>query len=226
MKYPIAATTLLSLALLCTACAEAPASNTSGTALPETAAYSRACADMTISLPEDWAWETLEEENLRGIRFWPESDPTATAVLSLDSNSLVCSFVSSREDVVYENGYAARVSTDDYGDSVHINVRYRNVPAPYYLNYTWTYAQMETYSTVMAEILDSIVLDPEVIREETVLTLAESYKTKDDQILRAKYDYEAGAWTVGIYPVYGGMKPVRTVVIDTQGNVVETVEGA
>ena len=186
----------------------------------ETAQYTAAGANITLTIPADWSWETTAqtETTYPGLRIWPEADPEAAVSVTLGI-APGCGMVTSRSDVTYDNGYTARMTYDDYGDTASTVITYTNVPGSYYVAYTYTDAQAEAYSTVIDAILNSAVLADGIIREETALTLAQPYKTEEDQLLRAKYDMENAVWEVGIYPAIGGPTPLFTVTISSDGTV-------
>ena len=184
----------------------------------ETAQYTAAGANITLTIPADWSWETTAqtETTYAGLRIWPDDDPEAAVSVTLGVPP-GCGMVTSRSDVTYGNGYTARLTYDDYGDSASTVISYTNVPGRYYVTYTYTDAQTEAYSAVIDAILNSAVLADGIIREETALTLAQPYKTEDNQLLRANYDMENAVWEVGVYPKIGGPTPLFTVTIAADG---------
>lgn len=96
------------------------------------AEYTRDHVDMALTIPDGWAFETLEEDGQAGLRFWKTDDDAVDFRLTcwLDGYG-ICGTGVTEQELTLSGGQTAWQYTEGVNDNVWVNVVFRGTPGSY-----------------------------------------------------------------------------------------------
>lgn len=169
-------------------------------ALTQRAEWQEGNASIVLSLPENWAWNLIEEnadENPDGgICFYPENDPTADTVVRITKGFGVCGTGLDTEQITLSGGNKVTSYAWDGGEpSLYC---FHDAPGEYLAELSLDDEQRKEYYDTVMQILASAQLGGDVIRAPTAVLLTGYTEDEGTRIL-PEYDIERGVWVVEIY---------------------------
>ena len=160
-----------------------------------TAVYKEAYVNMTLSLPDGWAYETPHDQT--GIRFWPEEDPSA--VVSMLYSDPFPDYHENTDDaftLLSETLHGdMTLYTESDGTQYRIFADWLSLPEGYCAKYTFSGEQYRSYGETVQTILENAVLS------EGILTRDEAYA-----IVLQKYSAEQITSQYGFFGTDGDIR--------------------
>ena len=96
------------------------------------AEYTEGNVDMALTIPDGWAWETVEEDGQAGLRFRKTDDGAVSFRLTcwLDGYGICGTGVTSTE-LTLSGGQRVWQHTEAAGDNVWVNIAFQDTPGSY-----------------------------------------------------------------------------------------------
>ena len=96
------------------------------------AEYTRDHVDMALTIPDGWAFETLEEDGQAGLRFWKTDDDAVDFRLTcwLDGYG-ICGTGVTEQELTLSGGQRVWQYTEGGQSTVWVNIAFQGVPGSY-----------------------------------------------------------------------------------------------
>lgn len=130
----------------------------------EIAEYSHEGVSMSLLLPEGWAYEIVPAaadaaNNIFGIKFWPEAEPTLELMLEYHAAGIgICGTGVTFTDMEFENGLTATACTEQMEDGYWFFLIYDEPNNNYAVSYSGDYELWNEYEKTVNTILDTVNL--------------------------------------------------------------------
>lgn len=187
------------------------------------ASYSKGYANMSLQLPQGWAYEVYDEDIGFGIYIWPKNYEEGKLRLEYFADGFGVCGTGLEEEKITLNGYEAYKGTYD-NRKVWDFIIFQGTPGDYAVINEGGDAWWEEYGEEAMNILSTVTLGKDIIDEEEAIAAAKKEVTVEYNQIRAVFDYENGIWKVMFSKNYtAGGDQVMT--MDTTGNIIDMVYG-
>lgn len=178
--------------------------------------YSSEYASMTLTFPQGWSYNRIEDTGVFGVSFQPEGEP-GSVTLSFYDTFGVCGTGLEEHEEKLPGGAKVWVGTYD-GDELWDFMRYQNVPGLYIATTEPGAENWWTEDGAGAQILGTAKLGVGSLTETEAIALAEKSCSVKHDTIRPDFDYLTGAWQIRFYSseTAGGD---QTVTIGADGSV-------
>ena len=187
------------LTALCLMWLTACAADAPTPALTQRAAWQEDNASIVLSLPENWAWNLIDENAGEtpdgGICFYPEDDPTADTVVRITKGFGVCGTGLTTEQITLAGGN--KVTSYAWDGNEPSLYCFHDAPGEYLAELSLDDEQRKEYYDTVMQILASAQLGGDVIRASTAVLLTGYTEDEGTRIL-PEYDMERSVWVVEI----------------------------
>ena len=165
------------------------------------AEYTEGNVDMALTIPDGWAWETVEEDGQAGLRFRKTDDGAVSFRLTcwLDGYGICGTGVTSTE-LTLSGGQRVWQHTEAAGDNVWVNIAFQDTPGSYVCmpdddGVMGSAAWDGCRDTVLA-ILGTARIGRGILTEQEAVELAKTKYDGDYDTAWGRYDVTAGCWEV------------------------------
>ena len=167
--------------------------------LMQSAEWQEGNASIVLSLPENWAWNLIDENADEtpdgGICFYPEDDPTADTVVRITKGFGVCGTGLTTEQITLAGGN--KVTSYAWDGNEPSLYCFHDAPGEYLAELSLDDEQRKEYYDTVMQILASAQLGGDVIRASTAVLLTGYTEDEGTRIL-PEYDMERSVWVVEI----------------------------
>ena len=165
------------------------------------AEYTEGNVDMALTIPDGWAWETVEEDGQAGLRFRKTDDGAVSFRLTcwLDGYGICGTGVTSTE-LTLSGGQRVWQHTEAAGDNVWVNIAFQDTPGSYVCmpdddgvmgSTAWDGCRDEVLA-----ILGTARIGRGILTEQEAVELAKTKYDGDYDTAWGRYDVTAGCWVV------------------------------
>lgn len=165
------------------------------------AEYTAGHVDMALTIPDGWAWETVEEDGQAGLRFRKTDDGAVSFRLTcwLDGYGICGTGVTSTE-LTLSGGQRVWQHTEAAGDNVWVNIAFQDTPGSYVCmpdddGVMGSAAWDACRDTVLA-ILGTAQIGRGILTEQEAVELAAAQYDGDYDTAWGRYDVTTGCWAV------------------------------
>ena len=187
------------------------------------AEYTRDHVDMALTIPDGWAFETLEEDGQAGLRFWKTDDAAVDFRLTcwLDGYG-ICGTGVTEQELTLSGGQTAWQYTEGVNDNVWVNVVFRGTPGSYVCmpdddgamgSAAWDGCRDEVLA-----ILGTAQIGRGILTEQQAIDLAAAQYDGAYAMAWGRYDVKTGCWSVVFSEDSSGGNTV-TRYVDSSGTV-------
>ena len=165
------------------------------------AEYTAGHVDMALTIPDGWAWETVEEDGQAGLRFRKTDDGTVSFRLTcwLDGYGICGTGVTSTE-LTLSGGQRVWQHTEAAGDNVWVNVAFQDTPGSYVCmpdpSGVMDSAAWDACRDTVLAILGTAQLGRGILTEQEAVELAKTKYDGDYDTAWGRYDVTTGCWAV------------------------------
>ena len=205
------------------ATAEINVENTDNTEKTEHVSYNRGYVDMSLLLPDGWAYETGETGDGYGITFWHEGTPdkSITVQFTVKFYGICGTGVTIEEISIGEENYSANRYTEHDGSWFMIDI----LDSPYHIFNNADADWWAEYGAEAMEILETLKIGEGRIENQShAIEVAMSVCTVGYDSVDTDFDPETGIWSVHFFNENTAGDD-QTVFIDINGNVTDIVYG-
>ena len=192
---------------------------------PELVQYGSGYADISLTIPDGWEYETEEFEGNHDfcVAFWPTGRAEGRISVRYFSVGFSVCGTGLEEEKIRLGNYEARQGTFD-NHKLWDFIGLIGTPGDYVVMNEGAGQWWGQYGGEAMEILNTLVVGGGSIGEAEVIAIAKEKATVEYDQTRASYDSESGLWTVSFFrknTVGGG----QTVTITGEGKVVDIQYG-
>ena len=180
--------------------------------------------DVALTIPDGWAWETVEEDGQAGLRFRKTDDGAVSFRLTcwLDGYGICGTGVTS-EEITLANGMKVWQHTEEdteKGTMVMADIFFEDAPGSYVASPsdTMTTEVWNANRDELLSILGTVQLGRKSVSQQAAMDAAKAQYTGAYDQVYATYDVTSGAWTVSFSKSAAGAKTDR-LVVDAAGKV-------
>lgn len=165
------------------------------------AEYTAGHVDMALTIPDGWAWETVEEDGQAGLRFRKTDDETVSFRLTcwLDGYGICGTGVTSTE-LTLSGGQRVWQYTEGGQGTVWVNIAFQGVPGSYVCmpddNGVMDSAAWDACRDTVLAILGTAQLGRGILTEQEAVELAKTKYDGDYDTAWGRYDVTTGCWAV------------------------------
>ena len=165
------------------------------------AEYTAGHVDMALTIPDGWAWETVEEDGQAGLRFWKTDDEAVSFRLTcwLDGYGICGTGVTSTE-LTLSGGQMVWQHTEAAGDNVWVNIAFQDTPGSYVCmpdpSGVMDKAAWDACRDTVLAILGTAQLGRGILTEQEAVELAKTKYDGDYDTAWGRYDVTTGCWAV------------------------------
>ena len=165
------------------------------------AEYTAGHVDMALTIPDGWAWETVEEDGQAGLRFRKTDDGAVSFRLTcwLDGYGICGTGVTSTE-LTLSGGQRVWQHTEAAGDNVWVNIAFQDTPGSYVCmpdddgvmgSAAWDGCRDEVLA-----ILGTAQIGRGILTEQQAIELAAAQYDGAYAMAWGRYDVKTGCWSV------------------------------
>lgn len=165
------------------------------------AEYTAGHVDMALTIPDGWAWETVEEDGQAGLRFWKTDDEAVSFRLTcwLDGYGICGTGVTSTE-LTLSGGQMVWQHTEAAGDNVWVNIAFQDTPGSYVCmpdpSGVMDKAAWDACRDTVLAILGTARIGRGILTEQEAVELAKTKYDGDYDTAWGRYDVTTGCWAV------------------------------
>ena len=165
------------------------------------AEYTAGHVDMALTIPDGWAWETVEEDGQAGLRFRKTDDGAVSFRLTcwLDGYG-ICGTGVTEQDLTLSGGQRAWQYTEGGQGTVWVNIAFQGVPGSYVCmpddNGVMDSAAWGACRDEVLAILGTAQIGRGILTEQQAIELAEAQYDGDYDTAWGRYDVTTGCWAV------------------------------
>ena len=165
------------------------------------AEYTEGNVDVALTIPDGWAWETVEEDGQAGLRFRKTDDGTVSFRLTcwLDGYG-ICGTGVTEQDLTLSGGQRAWQYTEGGQGTVWVNIAFQGVPGSYVCmpddNGVMDSAAWDACRDEVLAILGTAQIGRGILTEQQAIELAEAQYDGDYDTAWGRYDVTTGCWAV------------------------------
>ena len=155
--------------------------------------------DMALTIPDGWAFETLEEDGQAGLRFWKTDDDAVDFRLTcwLDGYG-ICGTGVTEQELTLSGGQTAWQYTEGVNDNVWVNVVFRGTPGSYVCmpdnDGAMDRAAWDGCRDEVLAILGTARIGRGIPSEEEAIELARAQYDGEYDMAYGWYDVKTGCW--------------------------------
>ena len=165
------------------------------------AEYTAGHVDMALTIPDGWAWETVEEDGQAGLRFRKTDDGAADFRLTcwLDGYGICGTGVTERE-LTLSGGQRVWQYTEEIGENIWVNIAFQDTPGSYVCmpgeNGVMDKAAWDACRDTVLAILGTAQIGRGILTEQEAVELAKTEYDGDYDTAWGRYDVTTGCWAV------------------------------
>ena len=165
------------------------------------AEYTRDHVDMALTIPDGWAFETLEKDGQAGLRFWKTDDDAVDFRLTcwLDGYG-ICGTGVTEQELTLSGGQTAWQYTEGVNNNVWVNVVFRGTPGSYVCmpddDGAMDRAVWDGCRDEVLAILGTAQIGRGIPTEEEAIELARAQYDGEYDMAYGWYDVKTGCWAV------------------------------
>lgn len=165
------------------------------------AEYTAGHVDMALTIPDGWAWETVEEDGQAGLRFRKTDDGTVSFRLTcwLDGYG-ICGTDVTEQDLTLSGGQRVWQHTEEIGENIWVNIAFQDTPGSYVCmpgeNGVMDKAAWDACRDTVLAILGTAQLGRGILTEQEAVELAKTKYDGDYDTAWGRYDVTTGCWAV------------------------------
>lgn len=165
------------------------------------AEYTAGHVDMALTIPDGWAWETVEEDGQAGLRFRKTDDGTVSFRLTCWLNGYgICGTGVTEQDLTLSGGQMVWQYTEAAGDNVWVNIAFQDTPGSYVCmpdpSGVMDSAAWDGCRDEVLAILGTAQLGRGILTEQEAVELAKTKYDGDYDTAWGRYDVTTGCWAV------------------------------
>ena len=196
----------------------------------ETASYTSGYVDMTMTIPEGWQWESVQDKsmNTEGIRFWKTDDKALDfKLLCWRSGYGICGTGVTTEELTLPGGQQVWQDTEETDGRVWVSIAFVGTPGNYVCQPTGDTMDKATWDGCRDEVLSILgtaQFGRDAMTQQAAIAAAQHYHDVQDAMADARYDVNTGCWTVTFRMGDTGQS-VASVTLDPDGIATTIDEG-
>lgn len=165
------------------------------------AEYTRDHVDMALTIPDGWAFETLEEDGQAGLRFWKTDDDAVDFRLTcwLDGYG-ICGTGVTEQELTLSGGQRVWQYTEGGQSTVWVNIAFQGVPGSYVCmpdeDGVMDSAAWDGCRDEVLTILGTAQIGRGIPTEEEAIELAAAQYDGEYDMAYGWYDVKTGCWAV------------------------------
>lgn len=165
------------------------------------AEYTAGHVDMALTIPDGWAWETVEEDGQAGLRFRKTDDGAVSFRLTcwLDGYG-ICGTGVTTEELALSGGQMVWQYTEGGQGTVWVNIAFQGVPGSYVCmpddDGVMDSAAWDACRDEVLAILGTAQLGRGILTEQEAVELAKTKYDGDYDTAWGRYDVTTGCWAV------------------------------
>lgn len=190
---------------------------------PEFVRYDRGYANISLTIPYGWEYETEDCENNSDfyVAFWPSGRSEGKIRVCYYDSFGVCGTGLDQERIMFGNYEAWKGTYDNHKVWSYIGLL--GTPGRYVIENEGAGQWWDEYGGEAMQILNTLVVGDGVISEAEAIAIAKAEATVEYNQTWASYDSENGLWTVTFGKSYPGGD--QTVTITCEGKVIDIQYG-
>ena len=186
------------------------------------AEYTAGHVDMALTIPDGWAWETVEEDGQAGLRFRKTDDGTVSFRLTcwLDGYGICGTGVTS-EELTLANGQKVWQHTEENtekGTMGMADIFFEDTPGSYVASpsETMTTQVWNANRDALLSILGTAQIGRKSLSQQAAIDAAKAIYTGEYDAVYGTYDVTSGAWIISFSKGTAGGTADR-VTVDAAG---------
>lgn len=165
------------------------------------AEYTAGHVDMALTIPDGWAWETVEEDGQAGLRFRKTDDGAVSFRLTCWPEGYgICGTGVTTEELALSGGQRVWQHTEAAGDNVWVNIAFQDTPGSYVCmpdpSGVMDSAAWDACRDTVLAILGTAQLGRGILTEQEAVELAKTKYDGDYDTAWGRYDVTTGCWAV------------------------------
>lgn len=165
------------------------------------AEYTAGHVDMALTIPDGWAWETVEEDGQAGLRFRKTDDGTVAFRLTCWTEGYgICGTGVTSTELTLSGGQRVWQYTEGGQGTVWVNIAFQGVPGSYVCmpddNGVMDSAAWDACRDEVLAILGTAQIGRGILTEQEAVELAKTKYDGDYDTAWGRYDVTTGCWAV------------------------------
>lgn len=165
------------------------------------AEYTAGHVDMALTIPDGWAWETVEEDGQAGLRFRKTDDGTVAFRLTCWTEGYgICGTGVTSTELTLSGGQRVWQYTEGGQSTVWVNIAFQGVPGSYVCmpddNGVMDSAAWDACRDEVLAILGTAQIGRGILTEQEAVELAKTKYDGDYDTAWGRYDVTTGCWAV------------------------------
>lgn len=165
------------------------------------AEYTAGHVDMALTIPDGWAWETVEEDGQAGLRFRKTDDGAVSFRLTCWPEGYgICGTGVTSTELTLSGGQRVWQHTEAAGDNVWVNIAFQDTPGSYVCmpgeNGVMDKAAWDACRDTVLAILGTAQIGRGILTEQEAVELAKTKYDGDYNTAWGRYDVTTGCWAV------------------------------
>ena len=185
----------------------------------ETAEYTSGYVDITLTIPEGWQWESVQDKsmNTEGIRFRKTDDKAVSfELLCWRGGYGICGTGVTSEELTLSGGQMVWQHTEENNGNLWLNLSFEKTPGDYVCAPVGTLTK-ETWDSCRDEvlaILGTAQFGRDAMTEQEAIDVAKTQYDGPYNEAYGRYDIKTGVWTVTFVE---GQRPTASIDIKPDG---------
>ena len=185
----------------------------------ETAEYTSGYVDITMTIPEGWQWESVQDKsmNTEGIRFRKTDDKAVSfELLCWRGGYGICGTGVTSEELTLSGGQMVWQHTEENNGNLWLNLSFEKTPGDYVCAPVGTLTK-ETWDSCRDEvlaILGTAQFGRDAMTEQEAIDVAKTQYDGPYNEAYGRYDIKTGVWTVTFVE---GQRPTASIDIKPDG---------
>ena len=194
-------------------------SNPQPTLTGETASYTSGYVDITMTIPEGWQWESVQDKsmNTEGIRFRKTDDKAVSfELLCWRGGYGICGTGVTSEELTLSGGQMVWQHTEENNGNLWLNLSFEKTPGDYVCAPVGTLTK-ETWDSCRDEvlaILGTAQFGRDAMTEQEAIDTAKTQYDGPYNEAYGRYDIKTGVWSVTFVE---GQRPTASIDIKPDG---------
>ena len=185
----------------------------------ETAEYTSGYVDITMTIPEGWQWESVQDKsmNTEGIRFRKTDDKAVSfELLCWRGGYGICGTGVTSEELTLSGGQMVWQHTEENNGNLWLNLSFEKTPGDYVCAPVGTLTK-ETWDSCRDEvlaILGTAQFGRDAMTEQEAIDVAKTQYDGPYDETYGRYDIKTGVWSVTFVE---GQRPTASIDIKPDG---------
>lgn len=185
----------------------------------ETAEYTSGYVDITMTIPEGWQWESVQDKsmNTEGIRFRKTDDKAVSfELLCWRGGYGICGTGVTSEELTLSGGQMVWQHTEENNGNLWLNLSFEKTPGDYVCAPVGTLTK-ETWDNCRDEvlaILGTAQFGRDAMTEQEAIDVAKTQYDGPYDETYGRYDIKTGVWSVTFVE---GQRPTASIDIKPDG---------